>query len=237
MDEKTVLLNLGLSEGEAKVYLSLLKLGPSPVSEITKDTGQHRTTVYDFLDHLLEKGLVNYVIKEGVKYYKVSPPEKFQELLKEKEENLKLVMPRLKELAEFSKEELSVEVYKGKEGLKTFLKDIIKQGKDLYAFGIDETKFESLLPLEMKRFFKAEKEKKIKEFILAEKGTKFVYKTETTNYRFIPKEFFSPTPIAVYHQTLALIIWEPLTVILIKNKSLAEAFRKYHQLLWSIAKK
>lgn len=236
MDEKTVLLNLGLSEGEAKVYLSLLKLGPSPVSEITKDTGQHRTTVYDFLDHLLEKGLVSSVTKESVKYFKVSPPEKFQDLLKEKEENLALVMPQLKALAEFSKEELAVEVYKGKEGLKFYLKDILKVNKDFFGVGFEEANFEKAVPFDLKRFFKEEAKQGIKEYIIAEEGTKFIYLEKQVSYRYLPKEFFSPAPISTYGDRTALIIWEPLTIILIKNNALAEAFKKYHRVIWKIAK-
>lgn len=237
MDTKEVLKELGLSDGEAKVYLALLKLGETSVSKLTKETGQHRTTIYDFLDHLLQRGLVSYVVKSGVKYYKVADPDKLIEFLKEKEIKLKQVLPELKQLAKASIGEISVEVYRGVEGFKSVLNDRIKVGKDLYGFGVDEEKFEERFPIVIKQFIKREQEKKLQEFLLTKEKAKFIYKEKNMHYKYIPEEFFEPTATAVYGNRVIIIIWEPLTTILIKNKGLAESYRRYHKLLWKIAKK
>ena len=239
MDEKAVLAELGLSEGEIKVYLALLKLGPGPVSALTKETGQHRTTMYDFLDHLLEKGLVSFSIQSNVKCFKVAPPEKLHELLKEKESHLLTILPQLRKLAAFQKEELSVEVFKGREGFKSFVSDHLrelKNGGDFYGFGVDESKFNAMFPFEMKRMFREEARLGINEWLLAEEGAKFIFREKAAHYRYIPKEYFSPTPFAVYGGVISILIWEPLAVITIRSRPLADAFRKYHQLIWSIAK-
>ena len=237
MDEKEVLKELGLSEGEAAVYLSLLKLGQTTVSKLTKETGKHRTTIYDFLEHLLQKGLVSYVIKAGVSYYKVADPDSLEEFLKEKENHLKQIMPRLKQLAMRSQEEINVEIYQGKEGIKSIIHDRIKVGKDLYGFGIDEEKFEEKFPILMKQCFKREQEKNLQELLLTKEKARFMYKEKNIHYRFIPEEFFNPTATAIYGDRVLIIIWEPLTAILIKNKDLAESYRRYHKLLWKTAKK
>lgn len=236
MDEKEVLKELGLSDGEIKVYLALLKLGPSAVNKITKITEQHRTTVYDFLEHLSKKGLVSYVIKNKTKYYKIADPDKLIEMIKEKESHLIEVLPRLKELAEISKEELSVEVYSGIEGFKSILNDIIKIGKNLYGLGIDESIFKERFPTLMENFFKKEKEKKTQEFLITRENPKFIYKEKHLHYRCIPEEFFSPASTITYGDRVCSVIWEPLTSILIKNKALADSFRKYHNMLWKTAK-
>lgn len=236
MDEKQILEELGLSKGEAKVYLALLKLGPSNVSKITKITEQHRTTIYDFLEHLLKKGLVSYVIKNKTKYYKIADPDKLIEMLKEKESHLTEVLPRLRELAEISKEEISVEVYSGIEGFKSILNDVIKTGKNLYGFGVDESIFKEKFPTLMENFFKKEKEKNVQEFLLTKEKPKFIYKEKQLHYRCIPDEFFNPTSTVVYGDRVCSVIWEPLTSILIKNKALADSFRKHHNMLWKAAK-
>jgi len=236
MDEKEVLKELGLSGGEVKVYLALLKLGPSNVNKIAKMTEQHRTTVYDFLDHLSKKGLVSYAIKNRTKYYKIVDPEKLMDGLKEKESNLKEIMPKLNKLAEISKEEVSVEVYSGKEGFKTMLNDELRIGKDLYGFGIDETKFKEKFPIVMEQFLKKEAKLGIQEFLITKEKPEFIYKRKHVHYRYIASEYFNPTATAVYGDRTFFIIWEPLTLILIKNKHLADSFRKYHKMLWSIAK-
>ncbi|MDP2749213.1 MAG: helix-turn-helix domain-containing protein [Nanoarchaeota archaeon] len=237
MGTKEVLKELGLSDGEVKVYLALLKLGETSVSKLTKETGQHRTTIYDFLEHLLQRGLVNYVVKSGVKYYKVADPDKLVEYLKEKEEKLKQILPELKQLAKVPTGEINVEVYSGVEGFKSVLNDRLKVGKDLYGFGVDEEIFEKKFPIVMKQFIKKEQEKKLQEFLLTKEKAKFIYKEKNMHYKYIPEEFFEPTATAVYGDRVIIIIWEPLTTILIKNRGLAESYRRYHKLLWKIAKK
>lgn len=237
MDETQALKDLGLSDGEVKVYVALLKLGQTTASTLTKETGQHRTTIYDFLDHLSEKGLVSSVIKAGVKYYKAANPEKLIELLKEKEENLKQILPRLKALSSVLQEEISVEVYRGIEGFKSVLSDTIKVGQDFYGFGVDEQMFKEKFPLLLEQYFKKEQEAGIREYNLTREKPKFLYKKRHIQYRAIPEEFFEPTATAVYGDRVFIVIWEPFTTILIKNKGLAEAYRKYHKLLWKTAKK
>lgn len=237
MDEIEVLKELGLSDGEIKVYLALLKLGQTIVSEITKETRQHRTTIYDFLENLINKGLVNYVIKTGVKYYTATDPDKLLEILKEREDHLVAILPKLKALREIQQEEISVEVFKGVEGFKSVLNDTIKVKKDFYGFGFDEQMFKEKFPLLLEQYFKKEQEAGIKEYNLTRENPKFIYKKEHIQYRTIPEEFFEPTATAVYGDRVFIVIWEPFTTILIKNKGLAEAYRKYHKLLWKTAKR
>lgn len=239
MDTSAVLSELGLSEGETKVYLALLKLGPSPVSAITKETGQHRTTIYDFLDHLQEKGIVSSVNKEGVKYFQIAPPERLMEYLREKEAHLSQVMPELNKLYEFKKEELSVEIYRGKEGYKTVLNLAVRTGKDNFAVGFEETMYEKMDKVMMRQFFNALKERNIHEYAIVSSKTKFVYPESvaaTTHYRYIDEKYFNPNPIFTFGDYVVITIWEPLTNIVIKSKQVADAHRKYFNLLWDIAK-
>jgi hypothetical protein len=136
-----------------------------------------------------------------------------------------------------SQEEISVEVYSGIEGFKSVLNDRIKVGKDLYGFGVDEYLFEKKFPLIIRQFIKREQEKNLQEFLLTKENAKFIYKEKNMHYKYIPEEFFEPTATAIYGDRVIIIIWEPLTTILIKNKGLAESYRRYHKLLWKIAKK
>ena len=57
----------------------------------------HRTTIYDFLEKLINKGLVNTVIKKNVTYYKATEPIKLMDFLKEKETHLQKILPDLLE--------------------------------------------------------------------------------------------------------------------------------------------
>ena len=87
--EELQLEKLGLTKTEAKVYLSLLKLGSTKTGLLVRKTNLHRATVYDVLKRLIEKGLVSYIIKGKIKYFQVTEPEYFLDKIKEKENKLK----------------------------------------------------------------------------------------------------------------------------------------------------
>ena len=107
MDTKP-LERLGLHEAEIKVYLALLKRGLSTATQISQDTGLNRSHIYDKIDVLLEKGLISFVIKNNVKYFKASDPEKIIDYVKEIQENIQAILPSLNELRTV------VELYQGK---------------------------------------------------------------------------------------------------------------------------
>ena len=237
LSQKDVLKEFGLSEGEATVYLSLLKLKEAQVNEIKKETKLHRTTIYDFLDKLMKKGLTTYVIRNNIKFFIAAHPSKFDELLKEKKEHLNEILPPLIKLAELEKKKLKVELYEGLEGLKTLLNRILKEGENLLAFGVEEAKFESRFPNVIRSYFNKEQKLGIKERLISQKGTKFVYKYPHMHYRYIDKKFFNPTPTMVFSKNVCFVVWEPLTIIIIENQDLADAYKKHFELLWRIADK
>jgi predicted transcriptional regulator len=200
MELMEVLLEIGLTNGEARIYLALTKLGSSPVSKIKEETTLHRTAIYDFIERLITKGLVNYVIKDNVRYYKNTESVKLIEMLKDKERLVNDIIPTLDKLSKFVKEDVKVEVYRGKECLN---------------FGIDDSSFQKVLGPFLDNYFVRSKEAGVTERLLTYDGTPFAYKHKHMQYRYIPKEFFNPTAIEVYGNKVAIIIWEPLIVILI----------------------
>src|SRR5437868_1080631 len=88
------LLNLGFGKKEAGVYLALLELGKRTVSPIARNAGINRTTTYDILDTLVNKGLASVSGKEPVQEYVAESPDKIMRLLEEQlkndQKNLKL---------------------------------------------------------------------------------------------------------------------------------------------------
>jgi len=178
----------------------------------------------------------NFVIKGGVKYYKATHPNKLIDYVKEKEDIVKEILPDLTKLAEMFRDELSVEVYKGVEGVKTLLKDVLREGKDYVIFGIDETMFQKKLGPFMHWYFKEEKKKGFKERILTRDDAEYVYEYETAIYRYLPKESFNPTSTYVWGNNVGILIWDPFTVIRIKNAALADSYAKHFEILWKQAK-
>ncbi|HLC84714.1 MAG TPA: helix-turn-helix domain-containing protein, partial [Candidatus Nanoarchaeia archaeon] len=64
----------GLSEKEQRIYLAALELGSATAGRITEKADINRSTVYDLLRMLIEKGICSTVIKGGKKFFEIVPP-------------------------------------------------------------------------------------------------------------------------------------------------------------------
>jgi sugar-specific transcriptional regulator TrmB len=222
---------IGLSSGEAEIYLILLRLGEALGSEIARRTRISRPHVYGILDKLQDKGLVSYVVKAGKKYYKPADPEKLYDLLKEKEHIISTMMPQLKEFYAAIKPKLRIEVYEGKEGIKTVLNDIIRTGKDIIVWGAS-ARIENIVPIEAKRYLKQRQEKKIRARQLYARGTK-VLPSPLSEFKELPPEFAGPSTTTVYGNKVAIILWVVVpTIVVIESKELAESYKDHFELMW-----
>lgn len=78
MNSIKLLKKLGLTEYEARAYLSLARLGPSTVREIVTDSRLPRNKTYEALQKLEDKNKV-VVLPISPKKYKITNPELFKE--------------------------------------------------------------------------------------------------------------------------------------------------------------
>lgn len=70
--EQQVLTDLGLTLKQAKVYIALVKFGPSRIMEISKNSKVARPDVYPTLERLQQLGLVEKIIETPLKYRAIS---------------------------------------------------------------------------------------------------------------------------------------------------------------------
>ncbi len=91
-----------------------------------------RTTTYEILKSLVDKGLASYVIKNKKNYFEVVDPNILINLIEEKKTKLKEALPELMKLRKSIIEKPKVELYEGKEGLKTLLEDLLKNADNNY---------------------------------------------------------------------------------------------------------
>lgn len=80
---------LGFSEKEAQVYLTLLKVGPSPASALANRVGLKRVTIYSVLDSLREIGVVGVENDDQCRKYIPYDPECLARLLEDQSMDLK----------------------------------------------------------------------------------------------------------------------------------------------------
>jgi len=244
--ENAILLKLGLSENEIKVYLELLKIGPSLASLIARITKLHRTHVYDIFNGLLKKGIISFVIRENRKYFQANKLESLSRLIKEKEDSLEeqkgelfSYINELRKLKGVNESRLNASIYQGKEGMKAILEDVLESKEDYlvlgYAGGSDR-----LLPYYLPNFHKRRIKFKIKRKILMnyEQKGKESSQLALQEVRYLPEGYGSLIGQIIYSDKVALIVIhnEEFIAFLIEDKDINLSFRKQFELLWKNAK-
>ncbi len=228
---------LGFNTSEAKIYLTLLELGEAQAGEISKKTQINRTTIYDSLERMIEKGVVTYVIQANKKVFQPVKPAKLLERLKEQEEAAKEIIPELNLLLKSSKEKEESNIYKGRKGIKSVLQDILSQ-KEYVAFG-SRGNFLEIMQHDFMSFQKKKTELKIKARVILGESSRSSesVRVSSSYFRFIPEEFSSPTTTFVYNDCVAIIVWgETPIATVIKSRNVAESYSHYFELLWKQAK-
>lgn len=229
---------LGLNLNEARVYLALLRLGEAQAGKISKKAGINRTTTYDSIERLIEKGLVSYTVQANKKVFQAVSPSEFINQIKEKQKTAEEILPELKQLFNETKNKEESNIYKGRKGIRTILNDILNY-KEYIAFG-SSGKFLEIMKHDFILFQKQKKDKKIEaRVILSESSRKTEQvKLAYTNFKFIPNEFTAPTTTFVYGENIAIIIWgENPIATLIKSSEVSSSYKSYFELLWKTAKK
>jgi HTH-type transcriptional regulator, sugar sensing transcriptional regulator len=235
-----ILRDLGLDEKEISIYKTLLRTGNTTASKIAKETDIDRATCYRYIDSLINKGLISYAIENNVKFFQAAHPEKILRDLKEKETEYKKVLPELINLTKLPKEETVAEVYKGKDGLKTVLRTILREKENHLVIG-ENGFFQDILPIFFKQFVNECKRNKIKERILCsddsfKKVKKYDY--ENSEIKALPSGYVSPTTTLIFGNKIVLLNWElPYNAVVISSEAIAKSYRNYFEILWKNSKK
>lgn len=132
-DLKQLLQKLNLNEKEARVFLSLVKIGKAPVSAVGRESGITRTHIYDLVQSLVEKGLVSEIEERGIKNYEaVDHAGLLAFVSKEQKELQSLEKELMQKASEFNalqvgkQQKTKVRFFDGVEGVKNIYEEIRK---------------------------------------------------------------------------------------------------------------
>lgn len=128
----------GLSEKEAKIYLTALELGSSPASTIARRSVINRVTTYTILNDLKRKWYVNEITKYDTKYYNTISPDVLLKQLEQKYESFKDKVPDLLALADNFWNKPKIQFFEGVSWLKNLYNEILKTKEPVFAFLSDD---------------------------------------------------------------------------------------------------
>ncbi len=245
------LLNFGLSDKEAKIYISLLETGALTVFEIAKNSGINRSSAYVVLESLKKRGLVGISNDKKVRKYVASSPEILLETAKQESrkfesitQGLEQIIPDLKAIHAETKHKPTVKVFEGRNGLINLFEDSLYcQSKELRIVS-------ELLPVgEILTDYVPEYVKKrltagIKMFgIHPDSGYMENYKELAARSNdeavFIPSDRYkTPADLAIYDNKIAYMTAQDGGFgVLIEDQNMAEAMKSLFDLAYAEAKR
>jgi len=163
--------------------------------------------------------------------------EEKENKVKENKAKLEKIIPELQKIKP-NKEENQVEVYEGKEGLKTILNDILETKQDILTYGSNGN-FSRIMEFYFYHHLKQLEKMKIKmKVIFNYDDTKKPFNWKFCEVRYLPRDYKTPTETTIYGDKVVifLLIDKP-KAILITNKEIADSYRKYFNLLWKAGRK
>ena len=113
-----LLISLGFSEVEAKMYLANLSIGIAGVSILAKRAGMNRTSGYSVLAELKQKWYVKEYLRWNTKYFEATDPEDILDMFHKKIKKLDKALPEIKAMSQKYTESPKVRYYQGLEEVK-----------------------------------------------------------------------------------------------------------------------
>jgi len=241
-----ILRKIGLSEGEVRIYSSLLDAGSSPVRRIHEMTGIERRNIYDILNKLIERGLVTYIAENKKRFFQISHPSKITGYIEEKKqglENIKIetdkLMPQIIEKFKAKRLEINAEVFRGWEGVKAVWEDMLNC-REICWIGSGR-----YVPKMLPHFFQNWNKRRVKlgvkfvNLMRAEMRKEIRKPFELEDMRFLPPEFSgNPIVISIFgDKTANFIFGDEIFVFVVESRKLAENYKRYHKYLWDNAAK
>lgn len=241
----------GLTEGEAKVYLALLELGPSTSGPIVGKSGVARSIVYQILERLAQKGLVSSVTREKTAHFQAAQPDRLleyveerQNALEESKRKLGEILPKLAAMQRSAKES-EVQVFTGFRGMisvheHTYRK--LSSGDEYFYMGITE-----LQPPHYHAYWQRDHARRAKagiraKLLFSQKTPKEVLRNRNSypgcDARYMPIETGTPAWFAGYKDVaiISLVSSNPITIEIV-NQQVADSFRAYFEEFWKKSRK
>lgn len=239
----------GLTEKEAKVYVTLLELGVSFVTDIAHTSNVNRSSVYVILEELLNKGLVSICEEKNKIQYKAEPPERLIQMLEMRAndtmkavEEARKILPQLKSLYTGVGVKPRVSFYEGEKGLISVYEDTLSSKETIRAYASIEN-----MHLALKEYFPAYYQRRAAKGIhirsvhpdTPEARERVTHDNEEArDSALVPHEEYDFSPeINIYDNKIVFMSLREKFGLIIESEELATAMKKIFELSWKEAKR
>lgn len=238
---ENTLIDSGLSENEARVYLAALALGPSTVLSIARAAGIKRTTVYAVIESLKQKGLMNIEVRGFKTLFAAQDPERLLSHLESRKELVKKAMPDFAGLYNLKGGESTIKYYEGLEGVKSVYESMIRDIKPREDYLI-VSYLDAWLDLDEK-YFRDFSNRRAKlniniKLLLQDTPRAREYMVYARNInatmKLLPKETKLITNlVTIPERVLIHQLIPPISATVIENKSVIQMHQQFFELIWN----
>lgn len=237
-----VLLENGLSEKEARVFLALLACGESTPVEVARRSGIKRPTTYLTLESLAQKGLATHAKHgRGVRYRALDPSNLF-ESRHSALQRLRGMLPAMSALAEQKRATPEMRVFEGLAGLRQVMEDTLSSRGEILCW-VD---LDLVTRKVFRRYWPEYVQKRLKKnlrvrAIMVSDETALAFKrrdkAELRESVLIPKSQFPlHGEMNIYNDKIAILSYMDPVGVIIQNQALADMQRSIFNLSFQLAK-
>lgn len=237
-----ILISIGLTPNEAKIYRALLELKEATIGDISTYANIHRRNAYDAIERLIKKGLAYQILPKRFMTYAPTHPSKLKEMVEEKNKGFEHSLPSLIKKFDRLNPTQAIYVFKGVAGLKNYIDLELKVGKKIYGIGSKGSWFDPRIKNFAKRANDQYRTKKIESQIIYDfelKKYPEIISRVGKNYKFLPKEFSTGSSIDIFGDYVAIYsgvnvagLDEDITIFILKDKTLAKDYLKWFNFMW-----
>jgi sugar-specific transcriptional regulator TrmB len=240
---------IGLTKGEIKVYLTLLKLGETTTGKIIEEAQISSGKIYEILDKLIKKGLASFIVKEKTKYFSAASPNRILDYIHEKEKDINQKeqellkeLPSLIAIGKAGKRGYETSLFKGFKGIQTAIFEALQdltEKDEILTMGVRSSKEERYNILWKRWHIERINKKIICKMIFSDRNTD--YFRAFSNMKFTEVKVLTgitPSAIDVMGERVLIFTYgEEPSCLSVKNTEIAQSFRTFFENLWKIAKK
>jgi sugar-specific transcriptional regulator TrmB len=238
------LVDIGLSETETRIYLSMLSLGETTVMKISHSSGVKRSTIYPLIENLRNLGLVCVRDKGFKKVYVAENPVRLSTLINRKQEDLSSVLPALKSLYTLEGRDILIKTYEGVEAMKSVYDELLSElnNHDEYLVIGDPERWDNHAKDYFKKFIK----KRLKidlevRQLLSYSKTAEEYKKFEDNFKekikILPKDYKIDSNVIITKNKVIMHQLDNLAITtVIETRSIVSLQKNLFEMLWAFCK-
>lgn len=234
------LTDTGLTEHDARVYLTALSLGPTTILKISRESGVKRTTIYSVVESLKQKGLISIEPRGFKQVYVAEDPTKLESVLESRKQVLHGKLPELSALYNLHGGESVVKYYEGLESVKNVYESMLRdiRPREDYLVITDNERWYNLDPDYFEKFLQKRARFNINIRVLLQNSVagrrhKQMERVYNEKVKLLPPDVKLTTNLVLIPRRLMLHqLIPPVTAIVIENQSAIKMHQDFFEIMW-----